>query len=61
MQSLRPVLALLALACLASPTWSAAPGAAALGPALQNPGHQQKPDCYKESILDIREDVAEAT
>ncbi len=60
----RPIqaLALFALVSLAPPTWgAAAPEPAELGPALQNPGYQEKPNWFKESFLDIREDVAEAT
>ena len=55
-------LALVALAALAASIWGAAgPGPAELGPVMQNPGYHEKPDWFKESFLDIREDVAEAT
>lgn len=33
---------------------------AQLGPAMVNPGYEEKPDWFKDSFLDIREDVAEA-
>lgn len=39
----------------------AAPGPAELGPGLQNPGYLDKPAWFKESFLDIREDLAETT
>ncbi|HIE55845.1 MAG TPA: hypothetical protein EYP90_11825, partial [Chromatiaceae bacterium] len=32
-----------------------------LGPGLVNPGYQEPPSWFKESFLDLREDVAEAT
>lgn len=51
-------LALLGLASLAQ---GATTEPAELGPGLQNPGYQEKPDWFKESFLDIREDLAEAT
>lgn len=55
-------LALVALAAISLPAQGAsAREAAALGPAMQNPGYQEKPDWFKDSFLDIREDVAEAT
>lgn len=31
------------------------------GPGMQNPGYQETPPWFKESFLDIREDLAEAT
>ena len=34
---------------------------AALGAGMVNPGYQEKPAWFKESFLDIREDIAEAT
>jgi thioredoxin-related protein len=52
------MIALLALA------WSTALGAAGLearlGPAMENPGYEEKPAWFKQSFLDIREDVADA-
>jgi thioredoxin-related protein len=39
--------------------WAAAPDGD-LGPSLVNPGHEEKPAWFKESFLDIREDLAEA-
>lgn len=39
----------------------AANGPAALEPGMQNPGYQEKPQWFKQSFLDIREDLAEAT
>ena len=33
----------------------------ALGPGLTNPGYHEQPEWFKQSFLDIREDVAEAT
>jgi thioredoxin-related protein len=36
-------------------------GPAALDPGMQNPGYQEKPAWFKQSFLDIREDLAEAT
>jgi thioredoxin-related protein len=52
---------LLALTLLAAPAWGASgPGPAELAPGLVNPGYQEKPDWFKSSFLDIREDIAEA-
>ena len=49
------------LALWASGIWAATPpGEAALDPALVNPGHHEQPSWFKQSFLDIREDVAEA-
>jgi thioredoxin-related protein len=53
-----PALALIAFAALAS---GAAKGPANLGPGMQNPGYQERPDWFKESFLDIRDDLKEAT
>ncbi|MGE5155036.1 MAG: thioredoxin family protein [Bdellovibrio bacteriovorus] len=39
----------------------ATPGPAELEPGMQNPGYQEKPDWFKQSFLDIREDLADAT
>ncbi len=36
------------------------PGESGLDPALVNPGHHEQPAWFKQSFLDIREDVAEA-
>lgn len=63
---LRPISLALALLALTAFAASPLPGRAAdqaegaLAPGLQNPGYQEKPDWFKESFLDIREDVAEA-
>lgn len=51
-------LALLAFAFLAQ---GATTGPAELGPGMQNPGYQEKPEWFKQSFLDIREDLADAT
>ncbi|MBK1644272.1 thioredoxin [Thiocapsa imhoffii] len=40
---------------------AATDGPADLGPALVNPGYQEQPDWFKNSFLDIREDIADAT
>lgn len=50
-------LALLGLAFLAQ---AATTGPAELGPGMQNPGYQEKPEWFKQSFLDIREDLADA-
>lgn len=61
-----PLLALLAsfaLVALAVPAPrgdAATPGEAALAPDLQNPGFREHPPWFKESFLDLREDVSEA-
>jgi thioredoxin-related protein len=51
-------LALLAFAFLAQ---GATTGPAELAPGMQNPGYQEKPEWFKQSFLDIREDLADAT
>lgn len=51
-------LALLLVGWLAQ---GAATGPAELEPGMQNPGYQEKPDWFKQSFLDIREDLADAT
>ncbi len=51
----------LALTCLwAGAAHAASTGPAELNPGMQNPGYQEKPDWFKSSFLDIREDVADA-
>jgi thioredoxin-related protein len=42
------------------PQLSYAAGETELTPALENPGHEQVPDWFKVSFLDLHEDVAEA-
>ncbi|HHO67851.1 MAG TPA: thioredoxin [Gammaproteobacteria bacterium] len=49
---------LLLAAVLGGPALAAPP--AELGPALVNPGYHEQPDWFKQSFLDIREDVQEA-
>ena len=39
---------------------SAAEKTDSLAPGLVNPGYEEKPDWFKDSFLDIREDIAEA-
>ncbi len=39
---------------------SAEPGTAVLSPGMVNPGYHEQPAWFKQSFLDIREDVAEA-
>ncbi len=59
-----PIRALFALSILtlilAPPAHAAAPGPTELGEGLQNPGYQEHPAWFKNSFLDIREDVADA-
>lgn len=55
----RTILAL-ALLGLAVFVQAATPGPGELGPGLQNPGYQEKPEWFKQSFLDIREDLADA-
>lgn len=54
---------LFALMLLASLAWAEEPpaNASALGAGLVNPGYEEKPAWFKESFLDIREDIKEAT
>lgn len=65
--SRRPWLALvLAVSALvlqlgAGSVLAASEGPARLTPGLENPGYHEHPDWFKQSFLDIREDVAEAT
>ncbi len=48
--------------CLTAPLAAvAADTAGELAPGLQNPGYQEQPAWFKQSFLDIREDVKEAT
>lgn len=56
----RPILALvlLAVSCAAM---AAAKHLAQLDAGMQNPGFQEKPEWFKQSFLDIREDLADAT
>ncbi|MEZ5534602.1 MAG: thioredoxin fold domain-containing protein [Thiolinea sp.] len=50
------------LLMLTSFAWAAEPAAeSSLNEGLVNPGYEEKPDWFKESFLDIREDVSEAT
>jgi len=51
------------LLLLTSAVWAAdkPAGDAALNDGLVNPGYEEKPDWFKDSFLDIREDVSEAT
>lgn len=48
------------LICLLSPLLQAAASAPAERHGLMNPGYEEKPAWFKDSFLDIREDVAEA-
>ena len=52
------VLTLVALLLTAPTLWASQEGA--LAPGLVNPGYEEKPAWFKESFLDLREDVAEA-
>jgi len=59
MPSLLKLFIVMFLAC----QWPALAGAAqggALAPGMVNPGYEEKPDWFKESFLDIRDDVSEA-
>ena len=42
------------------PHWAFAAEESELTPAMENPGHEQVPDWFKVSFLDLHEDVAEA-
>jgi thioredoxin-related protein len=53
--------ALLLLACDTSTQSETVQPAEKLDEGLVNPGHQEKPDWFKQSFLDIREDMQEAT
>lgn len=57
---LLPLLAFTALLAPPLPSLAAAQAEGALAPGPQNPGYQEKSDWFKESFLDICEDVAEA-
>ncbi|WP_455234916.1 thioredoxin family protein [Thiogranum longum] len=56
-------LAATAAMLLVLPVWAAEPegGAAQLQEGMVNPGFEEKPDWFKQSFLDIREDVEEAS
>jgi thioredoxin-related protein len=54
------VFAVLLLLTLVLPRWAVAASEGELTPALENPGHEQVPDWFKISFLDLYEDVAEA-
>jgi len=51
---------ILFMAAFVMPTWLSAAGEGELTAALENPGHEQVPDWFKVSFLDLYEDVAEA-
>ncbi|MCB1773626.1 MAG: thioredoxin fold domain-containing protein [Gammaproteobacteria bacterium] len=53
---------LLLMLCLGTgqPVFAAGGGDARLDPGMVNPGYHEKPDWFKNSFLDIREDLAEA-
>jgi len=55
----RYVLAL-ALTAFAALAQAATTGPAELAAGMQNPGYQEKPEWFKQSFLDIREDLADA-
>lgn len=57
---IRPVLILFGLIVLVNP-WTYAQDETALEQGMVNPGHQDKPSWFKESFLDLKEDVQEAT
>ncbi len=48
------------MATFIMPTWLSAASEGELTAALENPGHEQVPDWFKVSFLDLHEDVAEA-
>lgn len=48
------------LVTLLTPVWLLAASEGELTAALENPGHEQVPDWFKVSFLDLHEDVAEA-
>lgn len=52
--------AVLLLLTLVLPRWAAAASEGKLTPALENPGHEQVPNWFKVSFLDLYEDIAEA-
>ena len=56
----KPVIAALLSFLLIIPGLLQAAGETELTPALENPGHEQVPDWFKVSFLDLYEDVAEA-
>lgn len=58
---MRGLLGMLVLLVVSVTASAATEGPADLGAGLENPGYQEKPDWFKQSFLDIREDVAEAT
>ena len=49
------------LLTILSPILQAAASASGSDASMQNSGYQEKPSWFKESFLDIREDIAEAT
>jgi len=50
---------LMLLPWLGGVSWAASPGS--LGEDLVNPGYEEKPAWFKQSFLDLRDDIAEAT
>ena len=48
------------LAVLVLPVQTYAAGETELTPAMVNPGHEQQPEWFKVSFLDLYEDIAEA-
>ena len=48
------------LALLFLPAVAQAAGETELTPAMVNPGHEEQPDWFKVSFLDLYEDIAEA-
>lgn len=63
LHSLRVIFLSLTLFAVAVPggIGAAEPGGDELAPGMVNPGYHDKPDWFKNSFLDIREDIAEAT
>lgn len=56
----RQIVAVFLLLTLVLPRWVVAASEGELTAALENPGHEQLPDWFKISFLDLYEDVAEA-